>query len=77
MGWFSGFFSRKAKEERTQDDSVPASERRGTREDGSKYFKDEVHNTDNGFRVQRGENGEKQIKYRTKDGYVTKRFNDE
>jgi hypothetical protein len=37
-----------------------------------------VHDTATGFRVQRGEEGEKRIKYRTKDGsYVTKKLGDD
>ena len=76
-GWVSGFFSGKSKEERTQDDSVPAGGGKGTRQDGSNYYQAEVLNKKNGFRVERGEQGEKRIGYRTKDGYVTKRFNDE
>ena len=52
----------------------PGSAGKGTRQDGSRYYEDEVHNTENGFRVQRGANGEKRIAYPTADGgYVKKR----
>ena len=78
MGWFSDFFSGKRAEETPQQTSSPASLGNGTRQDGSKYYQDVVHDTATGFRVQRGEEGEKRIKYRTKDGsYVTKKLGDD
>ena len=78
MGWFSDFFSGKRAEETPQQTSSPANLGNGTRQDGSNYYQDVVHDTATGFRVQRGEEGEKRIKYRTKDGsYVTKKLGDD
>lgn len=53
--------------------STPA-QGKGTRADGTNHYQDEVHNKENGFRVQKGPDGEKRIKYPTKDGHVTKTF---
>ena len=78
MGWFSDFFLGKRAEETPLQTSSSASLGTGTRQDGSKYYQDVVHDTATGFRVQRGEEGEKRIKYRTKDGsYVTKKLGDD
>jgi len=75
MSLFSWFFSSGKKGDREASAPEGATAKsKGTREDGSPYFEDEVHNTDNGFRVQRGAKGEKRIAYPTANGgYVKKR----
>jgi|694.fasta_scaffold05072_1 hypothetical protein len=70
MGWWSGIFSFWG------DGSERPTSGKGTRADGTNYYQDEVVNPTNGFRVQRGEKGEKRIKYPTKDANVTKRLKD-
>jgi hypothetical protein len=75
VGLFSWLFSSGDKGDREGAASEePVSKGKGSREDGSPYYQDEVHNTQNGFRVQRGAKGEKRIAYPTADGgYVKKR----
>ena len=47
---------------------------KGTRPDGTNHYQNELSNKTNGFRVQKGPDGEKRIKYPTKEGHVTKTF---
>jgi hypothetical protein len=75
MGLFSWLFSSSGKDGREAAAPEGAvAKGKGTRADGSPYFQDEVHNIQNGFRVQRGAKGEKRVAYPLADGgYVKKR----
>jgi len=75
MGWFSRFFFGSGRDhEEPTDAAAEPKKGKGTRDDGTTHYQDEVHNKKNGFRVQRGANGQKRISYPTADGgYVKKR----
>ncbi len=75
MSLFSWLFSGGDKKDQEGSTSEASTAKgKGTRKDGTKYYQDVVHNKQNGFRVQVGEQGEERIVYPTADGsYVKKR----
>jgi len=72
FGWFFSGGAKKGREASTSEGAT--AQGKGTRKDGSTYYQDVLHNKENGFRVQVGEQGEERIAYPTADGgYVKKR----